>query len=119
MASAAPRRPPYLSALVHEMYQHKNGTSFVRARTPGLPKAIVPKVLYNGRVQEAGGEGRRCLKRGVQGLVSAVPLEGAAWLHLACFLLVEWLGMSPNAAQVGGFGCELHSVRRAGSSGGL
>lgn len=41
------RRPPYLSALVHEMrpaghaafgaacrYQHKNGSSFVRARAP-------------------------------------------------------------------------------------
>jgi len=36
---ASSRRPPYLSALVHEMYQHNNGSWFVR-------------VLYNGRVQK-------------------------------------------------------------------
>eukprot|EP00438_Fugacium_kawagutii_P018063 Skav221808 [mRNA] locus=scaffold2435:131171:132498:- [translate_table: standard] len=36
---ASLRRPPYLSALIHELYQHKNGSMFVR-------------VLYNGRVQK-------------------------------------------------------------------
>eukprot|EP00434_Breviolum_minutum_P013297 symbB.v1.2.011716.t1/scaffold790.1/size295610/8 len=40
---ASSRRPPYLSALVHEMYQHNNGSWFVR-------------VLYNGRVQKVCDE---------------------------------------------------------------
>eukprot|EP00435_Cladocopium_sp_Y103_P051609 s1539_g16.t1 len=36
---ASSRRPPYLSALIHELYQHRNSSMFVR-------------VLYNGRVQK-------------------------------------------------------------------